>query len=336
VRDKVSAAPLKHDFGEMMDYYKVLAVERTVSEDELKKAYKVLAMKWHPDKNKGNETAAEKRFKEVGEAYHVLSDAQRRAVYDNGGTQPTPENDGNVYPQGGGGHYEYVFNAKDAENLFAQMFSKQLFGLYGADSVLLNALNGQRPNNPTRGAGTRRKAEEIVKDLQVPLEDLYAGSNKRFKIERRQIDDSGRSSLVDQVIEVDIKPGWKTGTKITFENHGDDDPNGDDPADLTFVIKEIPHPIYKRDGDDLVCPVRISLGKALTNPTIPLITLDKRRLNVAVEDIITPGYRTSVRGEGMPIAKEPHLRGNLHLDFTVIFPTSLTAAQKAAIAQNLP
>jgi len=323
-----------------MDYYKVLAVERTANEDELKKAYRVLAMKWHPDKNKGNETAAEKRFKEVGEAYHVLSDAQRRAVYDNGGAQPLPENDGNVYPQGGSGRYEYVFNSTDAENLFAQMFSAQLFGLFGADSVLLNALNGQKTKEPRKGAngvGNRRKAEEIIKELQVPLEDLYTGSNKRFKIERRQIDtDSGRDLMVDQVIQVDIKPGWKTGTKVTFENHGDDDPNGDDPADLTFIIKEIPHQIYKRDGDDLVCPVKISLKNALTNPTIPLVTLDKRRLNVAVEDIITPGYRTSVRGEGMPIAKEPHLRGNLHIDFTVVFPNSLTAAQKAGIAQNLP
>jgi DnaJ family protein B protein 4 len=321
------------------DYYVVLGVGRAATDEDVKRAYREKAMKWHPDRNKGNEQAAEVKFKEIGEAFSVLGDGYKRAIYDAGGSEEEYKAEPSDNPSKRR-TYAHKFSKDDAENLFAQMFSAQLYGMYGADSVLLRAMNGtlnenmERPRG--RAAGARRKADEIVRDLHVPLENLYMGAVKKFKVERKVFDNTDKMDVIETVVEVDIKPGWKTGTKVTFEKHGDEDASGCDPADLTFIIKQIEHPIYRREGNDLVCPVVISLGKALTNPTLPLRTLDGRPLNVHMDEIITPNYRKTIKGEGMPVARDPKLRGDLHLDFTVMFPTSLTPMQRAVIAQHFP
>jgi DnaJ family protein B protein 4 len=261
---------------------------------------------------------------------------------------------------------DFVFNNNDAENLFARIFSEKLYSMYGEDSVLgelfardtrtNGGYNNKGPGSGVDGTGFsayraaraaenpfrsnpkqhRRKADEILKDLHVPLEDLYTGSVKRLKIQRHVIDqDSGRNEIVDNILEVDIKRGWKSGTKVTFENHGDDNQNGDEPADLTFIIKEQPHSVFKREGNDLVHSVKISLGKALTNPVVNITTLDGRKLSIVVSEIVTPGFRKLVKGEGMPIAKEVGKMGDLYIVFDVLFPKTLTQAQKATIAHTI-
>ena len=130
---------------------------------------------------------------------------------------------------------------------------------------------------------------------------------------------------------IDVKPGWKKGTKITFPEKGNEQPNVI-AADLVFVIDEKPHEVYKRDGNDLIVTQKIPLAEALTGTTVTLTTLDGRTLTIPCTDVvITPAYEKIVPKEGMPIPKEPGKKGNLRIKFDIKFPTRLTPDQKAGV-----
>lgn len=133
---------------------------------------------------------------------------------------------------------------------------------------------------------------------------------------------------------IEIKPGWKRGTKITFPEKGNEEP-GIIPADVIFVIEEKPHALYKRDGNDLVVNQEITLLEALTGKTLDLITLDGRNLMIPLTDITKPGADVVVPNEGMPISKEPGRKGNLRIKLDVKYPSRLTAEQKAELRRVL-
>lgn len=133
---------------------------------------------------------------------------------------------------------------------------------------------------------------------------------------------------------IDIKPGWKKGTKVTFPEKGNEEP-GVIPADLVFVIEEKPHHVYVRDGNDLTVNQEISLLEALTGKTLELTTLDGRNLIIPLTDIVKPGHEIIVPNEGMPISKEPRKKGNLRIKIDVKYPTRLTEAQKSDLRRVL-
>lgn len=133
---------------------------------------------------------------------------------------------------------------------------------------------------------------------------------------------------------ISIKPGWKKGTKITFSEKGNYEP-GCAPADLIFVVDEKPHAVFKRDDNDLIVHLRISLLDALTGKTLNLTTLDGRELTIPVQDIVKPGQELTVQNEGMPISKEPGKKGNLRIKFEVKFPSRLTLEQKSDLRRVL-
>jgi DnaJ family protein B protein 4 len=135
---------------------------------------------------------------------------------------------------------------------------------------------------------------------------------------------------VEEILTIDIKPGWKKGTKITFPEKGNEMPNVI-PADVVFIIDEKPHPIFSRDGNDLILTQKISLAEALTGYTVNLTTLDGRNLTIPINTVIHPNYEEVVPKEGMPIPKDPTKRGNLRIKFSIKFPTRLTSEQKAGI-----
>lgn len=139
---------------------------------------------------------------------------------------------------------------------------------------------------------------------------------------------------VEEILTIDIKPGWKKGTKITFPEKGNETRNVI-PSDLVFIIEERAHPKFKRDGNDLVYTHKISLVDALTGCAVQLTTLDGRSLTVPVKSVISPSYEEVVQGEGMPITREPSKKGNLRIKFQIKFPTALTADQKAGVQQLL-
>ena len=135
---------------------------------------------------------------------------------------------------------------------------------------------------------------------------------------------------MEEILAIEIRPGWKKGTKITFPEKGNEQ-RGVIPSDLVFIIDEKPHAVFKRDGNDLVVTQKISLAKALTSYTAQITTLDGRSLTIPVNSVISPTYEEVVKGEGMSIPKEPTRKGNLRIKFDIKFPTRLTSDQKKGI-----
>lgn len=139
---------------------------------------------------------------------------------------------------------------------------------------------------------------------------------------------------VEEILTIEVKPGWKKGTKITFPEKGNEQPNVI-PADLVFIIDEKLHSVFTRDGNDLIVTQKISLAEALTGYTVRLTTLDGRSLTIPINTAIHPNHEEVVPGEGMPLQKDPTKKGNLRIKFNIKFPTRLTSEQKAGIKKLL-
>ncbi|KAM1138873.1 hypothetical protein ACFX13_037490 [Malus domestica] len=348
-----------------VDYYKLLQVDKNANDDDLKKAYRKLAMKWHPDKNPTNKKEAESKFKQISEAYEVLSDPQKRAIYDQYGEEglkgqvpPPPDaggpGGGATFFQTGDGPNVFRFNPRNANDIFAEIFGfsspmggmgsgmggmggmggggmrggRSFGGMFGED--MFSSFGEGRPMSHAP-----RKAEPIEKRLPCSLEELYKGTTKKMKISREIADASGMTMPVEEILTIEIKPGWKKGTKITFPEKGNEQGNMI-PADLVFIIDEKPHPTFTRDGNDLVVTQKITLAEALTGYTVDLTTLDGRSITIPITNVISPNYEEVVPKEGMPVPKDPSKKGNLRIKFNIKFPTRLSPDQKAGIKKYLP
>ncbi|XP_042461974.1 dnaJ homolog subfamily B member 4-like [Zingiber officinale] len=346
-----------------VDYYKILGVDKSAKDDDLKKAYRKLAMKWHPDKNPNNKKEAEAKFKQISEAYEVLSDPQKRTVYDQYGEEglkgqvPPPGAGGpggaTFFSSGGDGPTSFRFNPRSADDIFAEFFgfSSPFGGMGGGGGStragsrfpagmgmfsedIFGSSFGTAGEGASMSSQVPRKAAPIEKRLPCSLEELYKGTTKKMKISREILDASGKTMTVEEILTIDVKPGWKKGTKITFPAKGNESPNVV-AADIAFIIDEKPHPLFSREGNDLVTTQKISLAEALTGYTAHLTTLDGRSLTIPISKVIHPGYEEVVPGEGMPIPKEPSRKGNLRIKFDIKFPTRLTADQKAGFKRLL-
>ncbi|GMG98560.1 hypothetical protein Nepgr_000400 [Nepenthes gracilis] len=338
-----------------VDYYKILGVDKNAKDDDLKKAYRKLAMKWHPDKNPNNKKEAEAKFKQISEAYDVLSDSQKRAVYDQYGEEglkggvPPPDAGapgGATFFSTGDGPTTFRFNPRSADDIFAEIFGySSPFGGGGSmrgsrfpssifGDEIFSHFGESGGGAGSMNQGLNRKAAPIEIKLPCTLEELYKGTTKKMKISREIADRSGKTMPVEEILTIDVKPGWKKGTKITFPEKGNEQP-GVSPADLIFIIDEKPHKVFTRDGNDLVVTQKVSLQEALTGHTVNLTTLDGRNLTIPINDVIHPNFEEVVPREGMPIPKDPTKKGNLRINFEVKFPSRLTAEQKAGIKKLL-
>jgi len=141
-------------------------------------------------------------------------------------------------------------------------------------------------------------------------------------------------NIEEEVLTIDVKAGWKKGTKVTFIEKGDKQP-GIIPADIIFVIDEKPHPRYTRNGNDLVITQKITVADALTNKTLEIPTLDRRSLFVRLPNVVTPDYEHKVPNEGMPITKQPGSKGALKIKFDIKYPSRLTPQQKSDLRSVL-
>jgi len=306
-----------------MDYYKVLELKRDCTDAQIKQAYRQLALKWHPEKNSGKKREiSEQNFKDISEAYEVLADPQRRARFDQYGEQGLKQG-GSTGP-GGGVIPGWSFN-KDPEQIFAQFFgSTSPFTEYGAEASLSVA---------TTPALEKQMPLEV--NLYCSLEELYLGCQKRHKVDRRRLNPDGKTVRTeDTVLALDIKAGWKSGTKITYQADGHEGV-GLQPSDLVLTLREKPHPRFARRDNDLVYVAPITLLDSLCGTTLSILTLDARTLAIAVNQIVHPGFVQRVVGEGMPLAKDPTKRGDLLIEFEISFPKVLTPAQKQALAKIL-
>lgn len=183
------------------------------------------------------------------------------------------------------------------------------------------------------GRSERVKQPDIVRDLKLTLSEMYHGCIKKVTISRKVMNEDGHtSSYKDKVLTIKCQPGISTSHTITFKEEGDQGPNII-PADIVFKVIQEPHPIFKRQGDDLMFTAPVPLARALVGCSIEVPTLDDREISVPINDIIHPKYSKIVKKEGMPVYGSPANKGNLVINFDIEFPTRLPPDAKGMIRQ---
>eukprot|EP01055_Gregarina_sp_Pseudo9_P001596 Gregarina_sp_Pseudo_9__1595@NODE_2074_length_1168_cov_30_584588_g1915_i0_p1_GENE_NODE_2074_length_1168_cov_30_584588_g1915_i0NODE_2074_length_1168_cov_30_584588_g1915_i0_p1_ORF_typecomplete_len323_score44_94DnaJ_C/PF01556_18/3_5e51DnaJ/PF00226_31/2_7e25RE_AlwI/PF09491_10/0_3_NODE_2074_length_1168_cov_30_584588_g1915_i01241092 len=317
------------------DYYSILGVSRDAGPDQLKKAYRKLALKWHPDKHPDPEAkrVAGEHFKDVAEAYDVLSDPEKKKIYDQFGEEGLK---GGAPNMGGMGGRTFIYHGVDPTEIFSRFFGSHSpfedFGFGGGLRSMSFVMGGDDAFGMA-DMSPPRKPQVFTVDLNLSLDDLYRGTRKRLKITRTRFERGGRRQQEEKFLEVDVKPGWKDGTKVTFAGEGDQAQPGTPPGDIVFVVKGKPHPKFTRNGNHLIHKVSISLKEALLGTRIQIDTLDSRRLTVEVPGVINPRTRKVISNEGMPISKAPGTKGDMIVEFDISFPSRLTQEQQAVVTR---
>jgi curved DNA-binding protein len=305
-----------------MDYYKTLGVDRKADQAAIKKAYRKLALKYHPDKTKGDKTAEEK-FKQVSEAYAVLSDQEKRQQYDTYGAEGFQER----YSQ------EDIFRGADMGDILRE-FGVNMGGGGRSFSFRSGAGGGspfdsffqQAGGSPGGGpfqqaAAPRPKGQDITLELSITLNEVLKGAKKTISL--------GRGSNAEKV-SVKIPPGIDSGKKLRVSGKGSPSPAGGLPGDLYLLIKVIPHAIFSRDGDNLIVDRKTPITSAILGCSIDVPTLGGKALNVKVPAGTQANARLRLKGRGLPAGpKGP--RGDLYVRIDLEVPKKLTKAQKQLI-----
>ncbi|CAG6012794.1 unnamed protein product [Menidia menidia] len=214
----------------------------------------------------------------------------------------------------GADHFDIFGEADGEEDLF-NPFRQFTF------SHVPEAAAGGGPRKPPR----RLQGQAVVHELPVTLDDVMHGCTKQVKVTRSRLGADGRSlRSEDKVLSVVVKKGWRSGTRITFPREGDETPDSS-PADITFVLRDQEHPSYKRDGSNI----------ALCGCTVNVPTLDNRMMPLPCSDVIKPGAVRRLRGEGLPLARTPSQRGDLVVEFQVLFPDRIPPQSREIIKHSL-
>jgi molecular chaperone DnaJ len=345
------------------DYYDLLGVTRNANAEEIKKAYRKLAMQFHPDKNPGNQEA-EHKFKEISEAYQVLSDYERRAAYDRYGHA--------AFQQGGGGGFGGFDFAGGFADIFDEMFGEILGG-------------GRRAGAQAQGG---QRGADLRYDLEVTLEEAFKGIDKTiriaktiacgdckglgaaagtqpvdcttckgagrvraqqgfFTIERACPSCHGAGRVIkspcpkcagqgrtrqEKTLAVTIPPGVEDGTRIRLAGEGEAGLRGGNAGDLYVILDMKPHPIFQRDGANLYCRVPVAMTLAALGGAIEVPTIDGELANVKIDSGTQSGHRTRVRQKGMSVLRSSS-RGDLYVEFAVETPVHLTKRQKELLGE---
>lgn len=353
------------------DYYALLGVEKNASKDDLKKAFRKQAMNYHPDRNPGDKEA-EKKFKELGEAYDVLKDDQKRAAYDRFG-HAAFEGGGMGGGRGGAGGGADGFGGFDFSSNFADIF-EDLFGQQG----------GRRGG----GASANTRGADLRYNLAISLEDAFKGSQKTitittsvecdscegsggakgskptncptcqgqgkvraqqgfFTIERTCTTCQGMGKIIkdpcakcagsgrtrkEKSLNVSIPAGVEEGTRIRLTGEGEAGFRGGPEGDLYIFLSVKPHPIFKREAADIHCKVPINITTASLGGTVEVPTIDGSRVKVNIPAGTQSGRQFRLKGRGMSVMRS-QTRGDMYIHAAVETPVNLTKKQKELLRE---
>ncbi|MCD6486367.1 MAG: DnaJ domain-containing protein [Syntrophobacterales bacterium] len=294
------------------DYYKTLGINKNASGDVIKKAYRKLALKYHPDKNPGNK-GAEKNFKKISEAYAVLSNPEKRKQYDSFGSQEAFSRsfsqedifrgfDLNEILKGLGGFRGQRRSSHMNEDIFSQLFGNQ------------QQYNRQVP----------RKGRDLEYNLSISLEETYSGAEKRISF---QTEDGGLNEIT-----MKIPKGIDTGKKLRLAGKGLPGLNGGPAGDLFINITVTPHPVFTRDGDDIYIQKVITFSQAVLGTTIDVKTLEGETKRIKVPANTQNNTRIRMKGFGVPHFKKTG-KGSQYVRITVDIPKKLTKKQREIVKQ---
>jgi curved DNA-binding protein len=290
------------------DYYKVLGVEKTATPEEIKKAYRRLALRHHPDKNKGDKTAEEK-FKDVNEANEVLSDPGKRKKYDQFGQ------DWEHYQEAAKHGEKFDWSKYAGQPAGGQRFDtadfSEIFGGGGAGDFF-EMLFGQ-PFGGRRGKPAPLKGDDLEAEMDLSLEDSYHGATRMLKLD-------------GQTIRIKIDPGIRDGQVLRLPGKGGPGVNGGPGGNLYLTAKIREHPEFRREGDDLHCDLPVGLYTAVLGGKIEVRTL-KGMIKIDIPKDTPNGKVLRLKGLGMPHYKEKHKYGDLYVKITIQLPKSLTETE---------
>lgn len=312
---------------EYKDYYKILGVPKNASEKDIKTAYRKLARKYHPDMNPGDKSAEEK-FKELNEAYEVLSDPEKRKLYEQFGSewstwQQRGGQAGDFWQQWAGGNPptgQGRASASDFGDVFGQGstfsdFFQQLFG--GGRAEVYGDLFG---GGATRQRRRPRRGQNYEQPVEISLEEAYQGTTRLLVIG-------------DQRFEVKIPPGADTGTRVRVAGKGAPGVAGGPAGDLYLNIEVSPDPRFKRRGQDLEVSVPVDLYTAILGGEVAVPTPGGRSGMLNIPPETQNGQKFRLRGKGMPVLNRPKERGDLYAVVDVRLPAKLTPKERDLFQQ---
>jgi curved DNA-binding protein len=318
---------------EIKDYYQILGVDKNASVDEIKKAYRKLARQHHPDVNPGDKLA-EERFKDINEAYQVLSDPEKRQKYDQFGSQwqqyaragGRPEDfwsQWGGYPgQGGGRTTTRTVSPEEFEQMFGGSgggfgFSDFFDALFGG-RVPGGGGGGYRQQAPRQARP--RKGRDAEHSIEITLEEAFYGTLRTLRWE------DGRQ------IEARIPRGVKMGSRVRLQGQGGAGVGGGTAGDLYLQVRVMPHDRFERDGDDLHVTVPVDLYTALLGGQVQVSTID-RTVNLTIPAETANGRVFRLRGLGMPKLRKPDERGDLYAAVEVELPRDLSERERELFEQ---
>ncbi|MHA3770449.1 DnaJ C-terminal domain-containing protein [Verrucomicrobiota bacterium sgz303538] len=313
------------------DYYSVLGVPRNATEEEIKKAFRKLARQHHPDTAKPKDkAAAEEKFKEINEAYDVLSTPEKRRRYDElgadwerggGGFQPPPGGGvGGAWrgaTGGGEGYEEYHFGGTGFSDFFEQFFGGRARGYGGAPGAEPFGGEYRQPRGPVRG-------NDVEGDILVTLEEAINGSTRNISLQRVN---PKTSQSETETIKVHVPPGVLDGQIIRVPGKGGQGIDGGPPGDIYLRVRIAAHPDFRIAGADLYYDLDVAPWEPVLGETIQVPTAGGGRANVRIPPGTNNGQKLRIRGQGLPKGRTGE-RGDLYVVITVELPKEITDEER--------
>lgn len=343
------AAPKK----ESRDFYKILKISRSATEQEIKKAFKRLSVQMHPDKNPGDE-AAKKAYQEVSAAYEVLSDPEKRRVYDQYGEEGLKNDHGGGGGFGGFDIFESFFGgggnrAKKGElqkgaaqfvelqASLEDLYNGRDFEILQKRQILCPHCRGTGADDPNDvqtctacgGSGHRIVEQKIGPGFVQRMQTTCDKCGGKGKVSRSVCSKCKGTKVHtgEQVLTIFIEKGMPDGHEIRSQSDADENP-GEEPGDIHFKISTAPHERFTRKGNDLFMTHRITLLEALVGFEVSFKHLDGHLVELKRSIVTPPGFTQALQGEGMPVHGNSFTFGQLFVTYQIIFPGSLTEKQK--------